>query len=423
MSTFGHCETATGMDSTQQHPTSGSPNSSEEIESHHGTPETKISSFSPEDLRNQPKTNAYGTVRANLPPAFSLGQSQDKSSPTAKLGNLALFGSQDPFISISGCASAGRGGNDPPKLSPVASTFTPFKYQEPITANTAPDVLTISVPRANAFPSISKHGNAALTPASTAGSATNESEKHSMLSNSEVPMTSSSQSTSSGTSSIPTSFEAELTKFGHFSSDGETSRSLVLSHIPRTTPTHDIDGFFNVSGFRLCSVPLADTLQSDNFGSLKHLSLKDLHLNGSIFVNFGDIRDAHKALIKIQSIHMNWAVEFIAGANYSSSSLYAGQVLVKADFTGPCHRFDPVTVGHMIKELLENYGEIMGFQAGVKTILNATYRAEFYDTGSADLALAYLNGFRIAVGVPNFRLCTSLLILPGLHSYHDPIQA
>lgn len=119
---------------------------------------------------------------------------------------------------------------------------------------------------------------------------------------------------------------------------------------------------------------------------------------------------------------MNWAVEFIAGAKYSSSSLYAGQVLVKADFTGPRHRFDPVTVGHMIKELLENYGEIMGFQAGVKTTLNATYRAEFYDTGSADLALAYLNGFRIAVGVPNLKLCpTSLLILPGMHSYHDPI--
>lgn len=250
MSTFGHCETATGLDSTQQPPTSGSPNSSEEIESHHGTPETKISSFSPEDFRNQPKTSAYGTVRANLPPAFSLSQSQDMSSPTSKLGNLALFGSQDPFISISGCASAGRGGNDPPKLSPVASTFTPFKYQDPTPANTA-DVLTISVPRANAFPTIFKHGGAVLTSASTAGSVTNESEKHSMPSNSEVPMTSSSQSTSSGSSSIPTSFEAEFTKFGHFSSDGETSRSLVLSHIPRTTPTHDIDGFFNVGGFQI----------------------------------------------------------------------------------------------------------------------------------------------------------------------------
>lgn len=252
---YGHCETAAGMDPAQQPPASGSPNSSEEVESHHGTPETKISSFSPEDFRNQPKSNAYGTVRANLPPAFSLGQSQDKSSPTAKLGNLAHFGSPDPFISISGCASAGRGGSDPPKLSPVASTFTPFKYQEPTPGNTAPDVLTISVPRANAFPSIFKNGNAAPTPASTAGSATNETETHSMLSNSMVPMTSSSQSTSSGTSTIPTPFENELTKFGHFSSDGDTSRSLVLSHIPRTTPTHDIDGFFNVGGFSLMLFP------------------------------------------------------------------------------------------------------------------------------------------------------------------------
>lgn len=252
MATFGHCDTATELDSAQQPPPTGSPNSSEEIESHHGTPETKISSFSPEDFRNQPKSSAYGTVRASLPPAFSLSQSQDMTSPTSKLGNLALFGSQDPFISLPGCASAGRGDNDPPKLSPVASTFTPFKYQDPTPTNIAPDVLTISIPRANALPTISKHGNTAPTPASTAGSATNESEKHSMPSNSEVLMSSRSQSNSSGSSSIPTSFEAEFTKFGHFSSDGETSRSLVLSHIPRTTPTHDINGFFNVGDLKIC---------------------------------------------------------------------------------------------------------------------------------------------------------------------------
>ncbi len=91
---------------------------------------------------------------------------------------------------------------------------------------------------------------------------------------------------------------------------------------------------------------------------------------------------------------MHWNVQYIAGAKYSPL-MYSAQVLVKADFTGPRQRFNPFTIGHIIKELLENYGEVFGFEAGVNS--NAMYRAEFYDTGSADLALAYLHGFRIAV--------------------------
>ena len=82
---------------------------------------------------------------------------------------------------------------------------------------------------------------------------------------------------------------------------------------------------------------------------------------------------------------------------YSPLSLYGGQVIIKADFTGPRQRFDPGTIGHLIKELLENYGELMGFEAGVMSLTIATYRAEFYDIAAADSALAYLNGFKIGV--------------------------
>lgn len=131
---------------------------------------------------------------------------------------------------------------------------------------------------------------------------------------------------------------------------------------------------------------------------------------GSIFVNFTDIRDAQKAYAKVQSVHGDWSVEYIAGTKpgirnpteslkYAPLSMYAGQVIIKADFTGPSQRFDPGTIGHLIKELLENYGEIMGFETSMKNLPIAAYRAEFYDTAAADSALAYLNGFRIGVCV------------------------
>lgn len=129
---------------------------------------------------------------------------------------------------------------------------------------------------------------------------------------------------------------------------------------------------------------------------------------GSIFVNFTDIRDAQKAYAKVQSVHGDWSVQYISGTKpdiknqserlkYVPLSVYAGQVTIKVDFTGSSQRFDPGTIGHLIKELLENYGEIMGFETSMKNLPIATYRAEFFDTAAADSALAYLNGFRIGV--------------------------
>ncbi len=273
MSSFGQCSTESGMEGPQQHAPSGSPNSSEEVESHHGTPETKISSYSPEDFRVQPKVGTYGMVRGSLPPTFALSQSQDKSSPKAKLGNLALFGSQDPFVTSLGFASAGRGANDQAKLSPVASSFTPFKFMEQTQVDTIPDVLSISVPRANAHPGIFNLGNLghlATTPVSVSASATSEVENYPMPSSSEVHVASSSQSIQPATSSGNSFFETEPIKIGEFSSDGLTSRSLVISHIPRTTSANEVDAFFNVGPLGNYNPLIADSCSRTIF---LHLSM------------------------------------------------------------------------------------------------------------------------------------------------------
>lgn len=137
-----------------------------------------------------------------------------------------------------------------------------------------------------------------------------------------------------------------------------------------------------------------------------------MSLNGTIFVNFTDIRDAHKAYAKVRSVHIEWSVQYIAGTkgglkyqaeslNYTPLSMYGGQVVIKAEFTGPRQRFDAGTIGYLIKELLENYGELMGFEANTANELIGIYRAEFYDITAVGSALAYLSGFKIGVCIPN----------------------
>lgn len=136
--------------------------------------------------------------------------------------------------------------------------------------------------------------------------------------------------------------------------------------------------------------------------------LADLVAAGRIYLNLTDIRDAHKAHAKVQSHRKDWNVQYIAGTKYVTkqppdSSIYKplprydGQVILRADFSGPRQQFNATRIGHLIRELLENYGEIMGYEACLSKHPIATYRAEFYNTTATNSALSYLNGFKIGV--------------------------
>lgn len=231
------------MVSKQQHAISGSSISSEEVESHHGTPETKLSAFSPEVFRTQPKVGAYGAVRSNLPPAFSLTHTQGKSSPKTKLSNLNIFGSQDPFVTNLSCASNGRVSNNPPKLSPVASSFTPHQSQEHVPISARPHGSTVSLLKPNGQIGILGLSHVAAAPAAGIASTNGDSGNPPVIVASEVPALSASPPNFSKGN---TSTEGVFIQMGRFSSDDETSRSLVISQIPQTTSSKDIDGFFSV---------------------------------------------------------------------------------------------------------------------------------------------------------------------------------
>lgn len=229
------------METAPQHTVSGSPNSSEEIESHHGTPATKLSAFSPEDFRTQPKGVAFGTLRSNLPPAFTLGHTQGNGPKV-----YTVLGSQDPFVTTPGCTSNGQGPNGPPKLSPVASSFTPFKLQTHASVNSTLQSLNISPPKPHGQAAVLDLGYGATSPVPITVSANMVPGGHPLPLCSEVLMSSINQQISSVSSNSHPSHEPESTKIGQFSSDSETSRSLVISQIPKATSKEDVDGFFSV---------------------------------------------------------------------------------------------------------------------------------------------------------------------------------
>ena len=83
--------------------------------------------------------------------------------------------------------------------------------------------------------------------------------------------------------------------------------------------------------------------------------------------------------------------------SHGSVSAYEGQVIVKAEYTGKQERFDLLSISCLMKEILENYGEVMAFELSLVERPVVAVRAEFFDTSSADNALVHLNGFKIAV--------------------------
>lgn len=124
------------MASSQDHNgTVASPNSSEEVESHHGTPSTKLSPFSPDQVLEDLKQVNQGIVRARVPPPFVLARDQSNFGPNSKTGNLIAPGSQDPFLTIPDLSSKTQSSGDGSKLSPVASTFTPTSLIDSISSN------------------------------------------------------------------------------------------------------------------------------------------------------------------------------------------------------------------------------------------------------------------------------------------------
>ena len=218
---------------------SASPNSSEEVDSHRGTPATKISAFSPEDNVENFKIAAHGIIRSNVPPAFNLVHTNTNFSANGKVGENTSLVFQDPFVSVSRSSNVTQPSTGVSKLSPGASDFTPATS------------IAFSSSNGRSVPIPSHHIDVPSPGYLVSPAASSPPQKDSIATNSAVsgppgpglPPT----SIRAATAQHDTSFTAGGNLGRGFSSDEGLSRAIMLCNIPLTTSIDDIYGLLGVS--------------------------------------------------------------------------------------------------------------------------------------------------------------------------------
>lgn len=236
------------MASSQDHNgTSASPNSSEEIESPHGTPATKLSPFSPDQVLEDLKQVNQGIVRARVPPSFVLARDQSNFGPKGKIGNSIASGSQDPFLSVPNLSSNTQSSGDGSKLSPVASTFTPTSLIESISSNGTSSSSTFQYPLSAPFCGTGAPSLDFLSPVSWSGNLQYGSTgKNCFLSGPND--TSDSPTSLPAVSSLGTLVKnVRSLKLGQFSTDILKSRSLMAGPVSKATSAKEIEKLLGVS--------------------------------------------------------------------------------------------------------------------------------------------------------------------------------
>ncbi|KAL8809710.1 MAG: hypothetical protein Q9200_003179 [Gallowayella weberi] len=354
-----------------------------------GSPDTKLTALSPEDFR------------VNHPPTFSLGAVPRKEN-RGNTPKAAANAYHDPFVSSEPTTTAVPKN----KLSPIAPDFTPLA----LAGNTGDSIVssTLTIPLASSRRGLvcspSSLQSSPLIPVTPFDQTSCEMHSLSMPSRRQYSYSSQASSPSVQSSAA----QRHPPKSGQFSSDGFVSRSVVISHVDRLIPAADIESL----------------LSPTKYLSRKQLVLDNLRLTGTVYANFTDIRDAIEAVDALRALNGGWLVQHLSVPNFATgmqqenwkdllAPRYEGQLLVKAEFSGPPAYFNKDTVGRLILDLLNNYGSIMAYIAVNAVHPVVAYRAEFFDVKDANHAVAHLNGFRIAgctMSVQPYREDGSLIV-------------
>ena len=134
--------------------------------------------------------------------------------------------------------------------------------------------------------------------------------------------------------------------------------------------------------------------------------LTELNTAGIVYVAYTDIREAKKSFVNLQDVHKGWHVRFIGPKhfvlkiqphNYQHTSAYEAQVDTTAFYHGPLQRFDTNTIGQVVKELLQSFGDLISFDVGYSVYPQVSFRVHFFDTIAATTAVERLNGMTVAV--------------------------
>lgn len=218
------------------------------VDSLRGTPGTKVTEFSPEDVRGEPKVDGKGMAKANFPPTFSLQGVPIKFSPNGKVGTIRGMASHDPFttgtsvLTVNGNSSAGI------KLSPTAAAFMPLQSNQLAAINTNhtgfPDIRSVGLTplgQQGGVASTVSYLNATSVPDLHPHRKITENLSHICGGLPQPPIAPPTHTHSSGTMS------GGLFPLASPSTNVVSSRYLQVSNVPRVTSQHNLNEIFSVS--------------------------------------------------------------------------------------------------------------------------------------------------------------------------------
>ena len=380
-----------------------SPNSSEELDSNQATPATKVSVFSPHDIREALKPSNIGIVRSKVPPAFVLTQPQPTFTQNIQTPNGTSCATQDPFVSGPSLSATTQSSTDTSRLSPTASTFTP---PSTLTSSSGSS-LALSEPSDNVtfhaqqFKDIhSKLLSLVAPPGLPIPPGVLNSPVYRPSNKLEDTSVSSASRDTQSEHRVEFSMFKDTTN-GSFSTDNGISRCLMVSQVATDCPVAAIEGFFSVSVHK-CLMYTSKLMfhQPGAFGSVKNVVCTDLVVASTVYVRFGDMRDVFKAANIIENSPWGWSVEFIdpevfavkvhsGSAQPSPASKYEAQVLVTVKPFKSQQAFKvEKRLGELVRKALGRSGDLMALEefdsAEPKDIV---YRAEFCSVDAVDRLL------------------------------------
>ncbi|KZF21263.1 hypothetical protein L228DRAFT_269651 [Xylona heveae TC161] len=377
---------------------SSSPGSSNGNASHQATPETKLTSLSPEESRGLVNGVQKAMQQVGGPPPFSL--SNVRTSTTMSYGGIqpAFHGSavempslfhlgspaiiRDPFAS----GLTRPRVNEHQKLSPTASAFMPSNVK---------NVNLSSVDQKPRLENIGKAPPKASylnTTSTTDMNATDDMHLKqyldSVIAKSAAALDSGPAQQPIGTRRSSVS-DSSVEEVAEFSTDDDITRAVVIENIPRKVSRKELGELFNVV----------------LFPSLKALLFDELPTNGKVYLGFTDIRDSENAYERAHQLHPEWSTRYFATSKFADKvqpgagarvSQYEGQVIITVHFPGASSEFNPVTIHKLVSDLLANYGDVRVLEKmGTSQDPPVSYRVEYCDTKAAGSAVVALDGFKI----------------------------
>ncbi|OJZ86234.1 hypothetical protein ASPFODRAFT_61558 [Aspergillus luchuensis CBS 106.47] len=323
-----------------------SPVSTNDIGSANGSPDTKLTAYSPEDMRST-----------------CLRSDSNVGDPLGDIGKRKLYltSSSDPFLVSTNTSTRVQ-------LSPTAASFTPIGVADNVLSRSKAPSLSRGFSGVGYLTASSD-----IDPCEARNGPLQASDRYSL------------KYGVIGNSQADTRNRPNIMDYQTFGSENH-SRALVIENVPKNLTYMSLAGFFN----------------RREFSSLRGPVLSELNSMGKVYVAFTDSREAIKAIEKVKVLRPEWHISTIAPKEYvkhvepsllPQTSNYEGQLLVTVYYDGRNPNLNQHTVARSLETLSMTFGDIRSFTSLPTEQENiGEFHIEYFNTRDAENVLTTLNG-------------------------------